>query len=176
MRGTNKEQSTWVYNFSVEACVPLDHPIRRIREVTDRALKRLSRTFSKMYSHTGRPSIAPERLVKSILLMALYTVRSDRQFCEMLDYNLLYRWFLGMSLGDRSFDHSVFTKNRKRFLEHEIAERFFGIVVRFAKREGLLSSEHFSADGTLIEAWASGNGTMHQCAGSTDLLAENPAK
>ena len=155
MRGNNQEQSEWVYNFSVESRVPKDHPIRRIREISDRVLGRMSRTFSRMYSRTGRPSIAPERLVKSILLMSLYSIRSDRQFCEMLEYNFLYRWFLGMGLGDASFDHSVFTKNRERFNEYKVAERFFGIVVRCAQRKGLISEEHFSADGTQIEAWAS---------------------
>ena len=108
-----------------------------------------------MYSDTGRPSIPPERLLKSQLLIALYSVRSDRLFCEMLSYNILFRWFLDMSMDEPSFDATTFTKNRDRLLEHRVALKFFDIVVRLAKRSGLLSDEHFTVDGTLIEAWAS---------------------
>jgi len=115
----------------------------------------MSKTFDKMYSHTGRPSIPPERLLKSMILMALYSVRSDRLFRETLDYNILFRWFPDMSLDERSFDHSVFSKNRDRLLEHEATRRFFDGVVDAARGADLLSDEHFTVDGTLIDAWAS---------------------
>jgi transposase len=115
----------------------------------------MSPLFDSMYSTTGRPSIPPERLLKSTLLMALYTVRSERLFCEQLDYNILFRWFLDMNLDEESFDHSSFTRNRDRLLIHDVAKEFFRTVVEQARAAGLLSDEHFSVDGTLIEAWAS---------------------
>jgi transposase len=141
--------------FSPENRVPAAHPLRAIKRHADAALKELSPIFEQMYSEVGRPSIPPERLLKSLLLMALYTVRSDRLFCEMLDYNILYRWFLDMNLDERSFDASSFSKNRERLLTHRVSQRFFDAVVTLARREGLLSDEHFTVDGTLIEAWAS---------------------
>jgi len=135
--------------------VPAKHPLRRIKVMADRALETLSPTFEQMYSSVGRPSIPPERLLKAMLLMAFYSVRSERLFCEQLDYNLLFRWFLDMNTVEDGFDATVFTKNRDRLLEHDVAREFFMAVVKRAKAEGLMSREHFTVDGTLIEAWAS---------------------
>jgi transposase len=155
LRGKKDTQSHIFSYFSPEERVPTKHPLRQIKAYADEALKELSPVFDQMYSNVGRPSIPPERLLKSMLLMALYSVRSDRLFCEMLDYNILYRWFLDMDLEEASFDASSFSKNRERLLNHRVSQRFFDAVVRLARREGLLSDEHFTVDGTLIEAWAS---------------------
>lgn len=155
MRGSHDPQSHMFSYFSPEERVPAAHPLRAIKQHADAALRELSPVFDQMYSEVGRPSIPPERLLKSLLLMALYTVRSDRLFCEMLDYNILYRWFLDMNLEERSFDASSFSKNRERLLTHRVSQRFFDAVVGLARRDGLLSDEHFTVDGTLIEAWAS---------------------
>jgi transposase len=155
MRGDDTKQATLFSFVSPEQRVPLDHPLRPIKALTEQILTSLSRTFSRMYSKTGRPSIPPERLLKAQILMAMYSVRSDRLFCEQLDYNLLFRWFLDMTMDEPSFDHSSFTKNRDRLLEHEVAAKFFAAVVAEARERGLMSNEHFSVDGTLIEAWAS---------------------
>jgi transposase len=135
--------------------VPADHPLRAIRIYADEALRRMSRVFNQMYADGGRPSVPPETLLKSTLLMALYSVRSERLFCEMLQYNLLFRWFLALGIDEAVFDHSTFSKNRQRLLEHRVAQRFLGMIVRIARRKGLVSDEHFSVDGTLIDAWAS---------------------
>ena len=140
---------------SPEQRVPKDHPLRKIKALADGELARLSPVFQGMYSSTGRPSIPPERILKSLLLIALYSIRSERQFCEQLDYNLLFRWFLDMNLIEDSFHHSVFTKNRKRLMDHEVGRAFFDAVVGQARSAGLMSDEHFTVDGTLIEAWAS---------------------
>jgi transposase len=140
---------------SPEKRVPPKHPLRRIKTLADALLKELSPTFERMYSVMGRPSIPPERLLKGNLLMALYTVRSERLFCEQLDYNLLFRWFLDMDMEEPSFDPTSFTKNRERLIKHDVAGEFFAAVVAQAKAEALMSSEHFTVDGTLIEAWAS---------------------
>lgn len=155
MRGHENNQSHLFHTFSIEELVPERHPLRKIREISDEALKGLSGVFDAMYSDEGRPSIAPERLLKSELLMALFTVRSARQFCEMVGYNILFRWFLGMSMEEAPFHASSFTKNRDRLLEHEVAYEFLQQVVLIARKEGLLSAEHFSVDGSLIESWAS---------------------
>lgn len=155
MRGEHNPQEHMFSYLSPEKRVPPDHPLRPIKGYADRVLKALSGIFDEMYSTTGRPSIPPERLLKSLLLMALYSVRSDRLFCEMLDYNILFRWFLDMSLEEASFDASTFSKNRERLLGHRVSQRFFDQVVRLAREKGLLSDEHFTVDGTLIEAWAS---------------------
>jgi len=141
--------------LNLEQRVPQEHPLRRIKQLAETVLQRLSASFDRMYSATGRPSIPPERLLKASLLMALYTVRSERLLCEQLDYNLLFRWFLEMELDEASFDHSSFSANRKRLLEHEVAGEFFRGVVAQARALKLLSGEHFTVDGTLIEAWAS---------------------
>jgi transposase len=155
MRGEEREQSELFHYFSVESCVPAEHPLRRVRVICDEALSRISAQLDDMYSDRGRPSIAPETLLKSIVLQALFSVRSDRLFCEMLGYNILFRWFLGMSLNEVPFDPSVFSHNRKRLIEHEIGREFLRSVAVVARKRGLISDEHFTVDGTLIESWAS---------------------
>jgi transposase len=155
MRGINDLQGYMWTHISPEQRVPKDHPLRAVKMYADTILKGMSREFDAMYSRMGRPSIPPERLLKAQLLIALHSVRSDRQFCEMLDYNILFRWFLDMNLEEASMDATTFTKNRDRLLEHQIAEKFFYAVVGYARKEHLLSQEHFTVDGTLIEAWAS---------------------
>jgi transposase len=139
---------------SPERRVPKDHPLRAIREMVDAALHELSPRFDRLYAKTGRPSIAPERLLRALLLQVLYTVRSERLLMEQLDYNLLFRWFVGLSMDDPVWDATVFTKNRDRLLEGEVAQAFFEAVLRQAQARGLLSNEHFTVDGTLVEAWA----------------------
>src|SRR5215472_2402103 len=156
MRGEANRQTTMLSLRTPEQRVPADHPVRRIKVLADAALAELSGLLSTMYSDTGRPSIAPERLLKASLLMAFYSVRSDRLFCEQLDYNLLFRWFLDMNGDEPSFDHSSFTHNRGRLLDHDVARQFFKLIVEQARSLGLVSDEHFSVDGSLIEAsWAS---------------------
>jgi transposase len=155
MRGQIDPQGALFSYVSVEERIAADHPLRRVKAQADAVLGAMSAQFDAMYASVGRPSIAPERLLKATLLIALYSVRSDRLFCEMLDYNLLFRWFLDMGLEERSFDHSTFSKNRARLIEHEIAKGFFAGVVKQAKAQRLLSDEHFTVDGTLIESWAS---------------------
>jgi transposase/sulfur relay (sulfurtransferase) complex TusBCD TusD component (DsrE family) len=139
----------------LEERVRPDHPLRTIKALADAALAALSPEFDGMYAANGRPSIPPERLLKASLLIALYSVRSERQFCERLDHDLLFRWFLGMNLMDPSFDPTVFTKNRQRLLDHRVGQQLFDEVVAAAHERGLLSDEHFTVDGTLIEAAAS---------------------
>jgi transposase len=155
MRGNVTRQATMLSLVGPEQRVPRDHPIRRIRQLADAQLKKLSPVFSAMYAPMGRPSIPPETLLKACLLIALYSVRSERQFCERLDYDLLFRFFLDMGLEEASFDASTFAKNKERLLKAEVARRFFEGVVEQARREKLMSAEHFTVDGTLIEAWAS---------------------
>ncbi|MCC6997684.1 MAG: IS5 family transposase [Deltaproteobacteria bacterium] len=155
MRGRDEKQSTLFSVVSAEKRVPVDHPLRRVKQLADAALSGLTATFDEMYSAVGRPSIPPERLLKSSLLMAFYTVRSERMFCEQLDYNLLFRWFLDMSVDEPSFDHSTFSRNRERLLTHDVAHQFFKLIVKQARDAGLMSAEHFTVDGTLIQAWAS---------------------
>lgn len=138
-----------------EVRVPQDHPLRAVKALAEAALAELGPVFDRMYSKRGRHSIPPERLLKASLLMALHSVRSERFFCEQLDYNLLYRWFLNMEMDEPSFDHSTFSFNRERLLEHEVAQQFFAAVVAQAEAAGLTSTRHLSADGSLIEAWAS---------------------
>jgi transposase len=155
MRGEERQQRSMLMVMDVEQRIPQEHPLRRVKQITDRVLTNLSPIFDQMYSSVGRPSVPPERLLKASLLMALYTIRSERLFCEELDYNLLFRWFLDLELDEKSFDHSSFTSNRKRLLEHEVAGEFFRGVLEQARVLKLLSSEHFTVDGTLIQAWAS---------------------
>jgi transposase len=139
---------------SPEARIPADHPLRATRAMTNKALAQLDRKFRKLYSRTGRPSIAPEQLLRALLLQVLYSIRSERMLMEQLEYNLLFRWFVGLEMDDRVWDVTVFTKNRNRLLEGEIAESFFEAVLDQAREAGLLSDEHFTVDGTMIEAWA----------------------
>ena len=155
MRGLQDKQTSMWAIISIEDRIPSSHPLRGIKELADQRLGQLSRVFNRMYSQVGRPSIAPERVLKSLLLIALYSVRSERQFCEQLGYNLLFRWFLDMELDDESFDATVFSKNRDRLMEHEVGQLFFDAVVNQAREANLISNDHFSVDGTLIEAWAS---------------------
>jgi len=151
-----------------EQRIPQDHPLRRIKTLADAALKELSPVFDAMYSAVGRPSIPPERLLKGSLLMALHTVRSERLFCEQLDYNFLFRWFLDLEADETSFDHSTFSRNRARLLEHAVADEFFRAVVGQARGLDLLSDEHFTVDGTLVEAWASLKSFKRKTAGPSD--------
>jgi transposase len=154
MRGDQPGQgAVWSY-VRLEERVPADHPLRAIRAMTDRALTELDPLFDQMYSKVGRPSIPPEQLLRALLLQALYSVRSERLLVEELQYNLLFRWFVGLEVDDRLWDVTVFTKNRERLLRGDVAQAFFAAVVAQAREKGLLSDEHFSVDGTLIEAWA----------------------
>src|SRR5512146_443952 len=154
MRGQDAGQGgMWSY-VQPEQRVPQDHPLRPIRAMVDRALKTLSPRFTLLYSHTGRPSIPPEQLLRALLLQAFYSVRSERQLMEQLDYNLLFRWFVGLNMDDRIWDVSVFTKNRDRLLQGDVAQAFFDAVLAQAQSRQLLSNEHFTVDGTLIQAWA----------------------
>ncbi len=155
MRGLRNSQATMLTLVSPEQRVPTLHPLRRIKQLADEALAALSSTFDEMYSQSGRPSIPPERLLKSMLLMALYSVRSERLFCEQLGYNLLFRWFLDMDVVEESFDHSTFSRNRERLLQYEVAPKFLAQIVGAARAANLMSDDHFTVDGTLIEAWAS---------------------
>jgi transposase len=155
MRGDVKKQSTMFSLMGPAQRVPKDHPIRRIKELADEELARLSSVFDEMYAGGGRPSIPPETLLKACLLIVLFSVRSERQFCERLDYDLMFRFFLDMGMDDASFDQSVFAKNKARLLEADVARLFFDGVVQRAREARLMSSEHFTVDGTLIEAWAS---------------------
>jgi transposase len=141
--------------MNIEEQVPPDHPLREIKKVADAALKRMDRTFDRMYSKTGRPSVAPERLLKSMVLMALFSIPSELRLCEQLRYNLLFRWFLDMDMVEEPFDHCAFSDNRERLMKHDVAGKFFAHVFEEAQSRNLTSSDHFSVDGTLIEAWAS---------------------
>ena len=155
VRGRRDPQVTMLGFIDLESRVPPEHPLRTIKALADQALAALSPEFDRMYAEAGRPSIPPERLLKASVLIALYSVRSERAFCEELDYHLLFRWFLDMNLIEPSFDPTTFTKNRKRLLEHHVGQALFDEVVMAADRHGLLSDEHFTVDGTLIEAAAS---------------------
>lgn len=155
MRGDSSGQHVAFSYVSLEERIPADHPLRAIRARAEAALKRLSPLLAEMYASSGRPSIPPERLLMAQLLIALYSVRSDRQFCESLAWNLLFRWFLGMTMDEPGFVQSTFSKNRERLLEHQVAQRFFAEVVRQARAEKLFSEEHCTVDGTLIESLAS---------------------
>ena len=155
MRGNDVQQQAMFSYLSPEARVPEDHPLRPIRDMVNQALAELSGEFQAMYSRQGRPSIPPEKLLRALLLQILYTIRSARLLMEQLDYNLLFRWFVGLSMDDKVWDHSVFSKNQERFLDSDLAAAFFGRILEQAAAANLLSDEHFTVDGTLIEAWAS---------------------
>jgi transposase len=154
MRGDDLQQPAMFSYVSPEQRVPADHPLRPIRQMVDEVLKSLSHRFDRLYSHTGRPSIPPEKLLRALLLQVLYTVRSERLLLEQLDYNLLFRWFVGLNMDDAIWDATVFSKNRERLLKGEVAQAFFEQVLKLAQQRELLSDEHFTVDGTLIEAWA----------------------
>jgi len=155
MRGQEQFQEAMFSYVSPAKRVPQDHPLRPIWKMVNEALKGLSRQFERMYSEVGRPSIPPEQLLRALLLQAFYTVRSERQLMEQLDYNMLFRWFVGLSMDEPIWDATVFSKNRERLLEADVARLFFEKIVDQAEQRGLLSNEHFTVDGTLIEAWAS---------------------
>src|SRR5512134_3800510 len=155
MRGADRPQSMMFSYVRLEDRVPADHPLRAVRELTNEALRRISRRLAARYSHTGRPSIPPEQLLRALLLQCLYTVRSERLLMEQLDYNLLFRWFVGLSIDEPVWDATVFSKNRDRLLAGDIARKFFAAVLNLEQVRKLLSSEHFTVDGTLLEAWAS---------------------
>jgi transposase len=153
MRGADQKQEAMFSYISPDQRVPREHPLRPIREMVDGALKEMSPRLAGLYAKVGRPSIAPERLLRALLLQIFYSIRSERLLMEQLDYNLLFRWFVGMEMDERVWDHAVFSKNRERLLNEEIAEAFFQRVLKMA--QPYLSDEHFTVDGTLIEAWAS---------------------
>ena len=155
MRGEDEVPGQLFSYVRLEDRIPSDHPLRAIRELVDAALADLSRAFDKLYSREGRPSIPPERLLRALLLQAFYTVRSERQLMEQLNYNLLFRWFVGLSIDDAVWDATVFCKNRDRLLNGDIARKFMASILNLPRVRTLLSSEHFSVDGTLLEAWAS---------------------
>src|SRR6266700_5913674 len=155
MRGEERRQRAMLMIMELGDRVPREHPLRRVKELADAALAQLSPLFDEMYSLIGRPSIPPERLLKASLLMALYSVRSERMLCEQLGYNLLFRYFLDLDLIEEPFDHSSFSRNRSRLLAHEVAAHFFAAVTAQARAFNLLSDEHFTVDGSQIEAWAS---------------------
>src|SRR5882672_6050197 len=155
MRGDDQEEQGAMWSYvPMEQRIPADHPLRMMRPLVDAVLQELSPRFAELYSRVGRPSIAPEKLLRALLLQVLYTIRSERLLMEQLDYNLLFRWFVGLEMDDPVWDATVFTKNRERLLGGDVAGAFFEKVNEEAKRRGLLSDEHFTVDGTQIEAWA----------------------
>jgi transposase len=155
MRGTDNNQSAMYSYVSPEERVPADHPLRPIQEMCDQALRKLSGRFGRLYSKKGRRSIPPEKLLRALLLQVLYSIRSERMLMEQLQYNLLFRWFVGLNMDDSVWNGTVFSKNRERLLRGDIAQAFFEAVVEQARERNLLSDEHFTVDGTLLEAWAS---------------------
>lgn len=155
MRGEQINQGDMFSYIPLDKRVPEDHPLRGIRDLVDEVLAGMSRKFDRIYSHTGRPSVPPERLLKALLLQVLHGIRSERLLLEQIDYNLLYRWFVGLAADENIWSETVFSKNRERLLDGEIAELFFKRVLEIAEERKLLSKEHFTVDGTLVEAWAS---------------------
>src|SRR5581483_2371307 len=155
MRGRSERQAEMLLGVTADSLIPADHPIRRIKPIVDRALAGLGPTFRAMYAERGRASVPPEHLLKASLLIALYSIRSERQFCERLRYDLLFKWFLDLNIADPAFDPTTFSKNRERLMKHAVAGEFFAAVLDEAGRRRLLSSDHFTVDGTLLEARAS---------------------
>jgi transposase len=154
MRGDDEQLQAGMFSYvALEERIPKSHPLRGIRALVDEVLKGMSKEFDALYAKVGRPSIAPERLLRALLLQAFYSIRSERLLMEQMDYNLLFRWFVGLEMDDRVWDHAVFSKNRDRLLNQEMAQRFFTRVKEPAM--GLMSDEHFTVDGTLLQAWAS---------------------
>ena len=153
MRGDERVQDSMFSYLTLEQRVPQDHPLREVRKLTDRVLESLDAELDKLYAATGRASVAPEYVLRALLLQAFYSIRSERQLVEQIDYNLLFRWFVGLSMDDAVWNHAVFSKNRDRLLNSEVAQQFFSAVNQQAKR--YMSDEHFTVDGTLIQAWAS---------------------
>src|SRR5690242_11715449 len=155
MRGSDARSGSLFSYVDLEQRVPAKHPLRVIKAIVDDALRALDTEFERLYEGTGRCSIAPERLLRTSLLQAFYSVRSERQLMEQIDYNLLFRWFVGLGIDDAVWDHSTFSKNRDRLLDADVAAKFLEAVLRHAKVKRFLSEDHFSVDGTLVEAWAS---------------------
>lgn len=175
MRGSDEVQEA-LFSFSkLEDFVPADHPLRSVRSLVNESLQRLNGLFNAIYADSGRASIAPEKLMRALLLQVVYSVRSERQLMEQIRYNLLFRWFVGLAIDDPVWDHSVFSKNRDRLLEHEVVEAFFTEVMGLADKAGLLSKEHFSVDGTLIQAWAS-HKSFKPKDGSNDQTPAGPGR
>ncbi len=173
MRGPD-EKEDWMFSYiSAEKRVPKDHPLRAVRMMVDTVLKDLSPLFEGLYAKVGRPSVAPEKLLRALLLQVLYSVRSERMLMEQLDYNLLFRWFVGLNMDDPVWDATVFSKNRDRLLEGDIARAFFERVLCHARELRLLSDEHFTVDGTLIEAWA-GQKSFKKKGGGADKPTDDP--
>jgi transposase len=154
MRGIQTTQQQLFSYVPIDERIPVDHPMRAVREMMDPLLQSMSKQFDRLYSDTGRPSIAPEYLLRASLIQILYSIRSERLLMEQLEYNMLFRWFVGLSMDEEVWDHSVFSKNRERLLAGDIAGEFLDTVLRLARSRHLLSDEHFTVDGTLIEAWA----------------------
>src|SRR6188472_4617891 len=155
MRGTDEASGSLFSYVDLEERIPARHPLRRIRQVVNDALASLDAEFDRLYSAEGRPSVAPERLIRASLIQILFSIRSERQLMEQMQYNLLFRWFVGLSPDDPIWDATVFTKNRERLQEGDVFQSFMAKLLAHAKVKPLLSDEHFSVDGTLIEAWAS---------------------
>jgi transposase len=153
MRGDDQQQSGMFSYVSLEERVPQDHPLRAVRKCVDEVLRAMAKEFESLYAKTGRPSVPPERLLRAVLLQIFYSVRSERMLMEQMNYNLLFRWFVGLEMDEPVWNHAVFSKNRERLLNQEVAREFFSRV--WAQAKPHLSDEHFSVDGTLIEAWAS---------------------
>src|SRR5664279_4352374 len=152
MRGDDQQLQTGMFSYvALEDRIPADHPLRGVRALVDAVLAEMSKDFDGLYSQVGRPSIAPERLLRALLLQVFYSVRSERLLMEQLNYNLLFRWFVGLSMDEPVWDPTVFSKNRQRLLDGDIARVFFAEVIKHARAMGLLSSEHFAVDGTLLE-------------------------
>ncbi len=168
MRGEDRKSGSLFSYVDLDERVPGDHPLRLIRGIVNDVLEGLSADFEAVYSHTGRPGIAPEKLLRALLLQAFYTIRSERQLMEQLNFNLLFRWFVGLGMDDDVWDATVFTKNRDRLLEAEISAKFLGGIVAHKRVRRLLSRDHFSVDGTLIEAWASMKSFRPKGAGAGD--------
>jgi len=156
MRGNDNQPQIEMYSYiPLETRIPANHPLRKIREIVDGVLEEMDKDFNALYSHTGRPSVPPEMLLKAVFLQILYGIRSERLLLEQIDFNFLYRWFIGLKSDDKIWDETVFSKNRERLLRGEIADRLFEKVITLATRKHLVSNEHFTVDGTLVEAWAS---------------------
>ena len=174
MRGDDRQQGAMFSYLSPEQRVPHDHPLRPIRQMVEEVLRELSPRFNRMYAEGGRPSIAPEKLLRALLLQILYSIRSERLLMEELDYNLLFRWFVGLNMDDAVWVPTVFSKNRDRLLEGAVAQAFFEAVLGKIRQRGLVSDEHFSVDGTLLEAWASQKSFQKKDGGGETASGDDP--
>ena len=174
MRGDDLQQGAMFSYLSPEQRVPADHPLRPIRQMVDAVLRHLSPRFDALYALGGRPSIPPEKLLRALLLQCLYSIRSERLLMEQLDYNLLFRWFVGLNMDDPVWDATVYSKNRERLIDGDVADEFFNEVLGIAKQHDLLSDEHFTVDGTLIEAWAGQKSFKKKEAGDASAPPDDP--